>query len=165
MLGLLALLLLVVLASVLDLVDDVRPGARANNAGMAFHIGPASQYRETGVYHDFVGSQGVYLVSDHGMLVALDAKSPEAPDRTLLFDRSTQQFRCPRTNARYTRDGLPLSGSHATRAMERCYLRGLGPDDDPDTHLIVDPNPDRRYRFEDNRWSNPFSARLFADQL
>ncbi|MEM9294894.1 MAG: hypothetical protein AAGA57_03755 [Planctomycetota bacterium] len=164
-LGLGGLVAVVVAAAALDLADEVSPGARAPDEQWAFRIGPASEFRAPGVYHDFVKSHGVFLVSDHGMLVALDAKSPEAPNRTLMYDRDDQQFRCPRTGAVYSRDGLPFSGSTATRAMERCFIRGLGPDDDPETVVMVNTGPERRYRFEDNQWSHPFSGRLFADQL
>lgn len=126
----------------------------------AFRIGPASKYRQPGVYDDFVDSHGIYLVSAHDMLVALSARSTEA-DVRVRFDDVSGLFRCPSSGALYTSDGLAWADSPASRSLDRCRIRALGLIDDPDVEMLVDPQ--RRFSFEKNQWSMVMSNHQFVE--
>ncbi len=123
-----------------------------------FRVGPASRWVTPGVYDDFLKSHGVYLVSNQGMLVALIAQSTEA-EVNVKFDPLTGLFECPRSGALYTRDGLAWADSPASRSLERCQVRALGPSDKPDVEILVDPQ--NRFLFEQQQWSSVMSNHLF----
>ncbi|MEM1212089.1 MAG: hypothetical protein AAGI68_07305 [Planctomycetota bacterium] len=122
-----------------------------------FRIGPAITWVEPGVSDAFLREHNVFLVTNNEMLVALSAKSTEA-DINVRWDPVAGLFECPVSGALYSRDGLPWASSPATRALERCRVATLGPSDDPEVELLVDPS--RRFRFEDNQWSRVMSNHL-----
>ena len=139
------------------------PHQRANSRDESrlkpFRIGPASDWTEPGVYNDFLEEHSVYLVVDHGMVVALHAGSTEA-DAQVQWDRVAGLFRCPVSGALYSRDGLAWADSPASRALERCRIRALGPRGKPDVEILVDPQ--MRFLFEQNQWSRVMSNHLHA---
>ena len=122
-------------------------------AGRSFTIGTIREYQRPGVDAGYARSHGVYLVSNHGMLVALAAEctNPGHSPTAVRFDDVAGIYRCPRCGAKYTRDGLNIGDSQTTRPLERCRLRNAGPIYDPQTHLMVDPG--KRFRQEDSQWS------------
>ncbi len=136
--------------------ESASAGSGANGsavAGRAFTIGRIDDYQRPGVDETYARSHGVYLVSNHGMLVALAAQctNPDHGSTAVRFDVVAGIYRCPRCGAKYTRDGLNIGHSQTDRPLERCRLRNSGPIFDPQTRLRVDPG--KRFRQEDNQWS------------
>ncbi len=124
-----------------------------------FEIGPASDWREEGMYWDYAQEHGVVLVSAHDMLVALLLVNPDT-GRTVHFDRSANLFRDPQDDSVYTTDGLLWGESESEFSLERCRIRHMGPLDDPDVELIVDPGV--RFAFERQEWSKAASNHLYT---
>ena len=122
-------------------------------AERSFTIGTIREYQRPGVDGTYARSHGVYLVSNHGMLVALAAEctNPDHSPTAVRYDDVAGIYRCTRCGAKYTRNGLNIGESMTTRPLERCRLRNSGPIYDPQTHLMVDPG--KRFRQEDNQWS------------
>lgn len=126
----------------------------------AFEIGPASKWAEPGLYMDYANSHGVALVSDHGMLVALLLVGPET-GAEVRYDRTTNLFRDSQSSETFTRDGVKWGGADDRPSLARCRIRHLGPLDDPDVGLVVDPG--KLFRQEDQQWSKAASNHLFVD--
>jgi hypothetical protein len=128
-----------------------------------FDVGLPSQFRLKRVYKKYAVSHGVYLVSNHGMLVALAAEctnDDHAPS-VVRFDDVSGIYRCPACGAKYTRDGLNIGDSKTTRPLERCRIRHTGPIYDPDTTIMIDPG--KRFRQEENEWSKHTSYFLLDE--
>ncbi|MEM6458429.1 MAG: hypothetical protein AAF710_03450 [Planctomycetota bacterium] len=119
----------------------------------SFDIGVPRKYRVNRVYTEFAKSHGVYLVSGHGMLVALAAECTSTKHDTTLvrWEPEVGVFRCPKCGARYTRDGLNIGDRQTRRPLERCRIRQSGKIFDRDTTLVVDPG--KRFRQERQQWS------------
>ena len=151
--------LLIIGAALLTAAACDRPGPASASghasrvATASFNIGSPDAYRSEGVYSGLAKSHGVYLVSGHGMLVALAATCTNDGHRPVAvrFDDVAGVFRCPLCDAKFTRDGLNRGKSRATRALERCRLRSAGKLYDRDNTVVVDP--DKRYRQEAQQWS------------
>lgn len=124
-----------------------------------FEIGPASKWAEPGLYLDFANSHGVALVSDHGMLVALLLVGPET-GAEVQYDRLANLFRDPQSDETFTVDGVKWGGAEDRPSLARCRIRHLGPIDDPDVGLEVDPG--KLFRQEDGQWSKGASNHLFV---
>lgn len=139
-----------------------RAASRDRGRLSPFRIGPASAWATPGVSDAFLQSHRVYLVTNNGMIVALDAQSTEA-GAMVRWDALSGLFRCPVTGAMWSMDGLAWADSPASRAMERCRLISLGPAEDPEVELVVDPQ--FRFRFEDNQWSRVMSNHLLPEVL
>lgn len=135
-----------------------RAAARDQEMLTNFRIGPASDWDRPGVHLDYLESQRTILVVHKDMLVALDATSTEA-DVSVIYDQDAGLYRCPRSGALWDTNGLPIGNSTASRALERCNIRTLGPIDDPDVELLVDARV--RFLFEDNVWSKIGASYLF----
>lgn len=125
-----------------------------------FEIGPASRWAQPGLYFDYASSNKVVLKSDHGMLVAILLVSPTTGE-TVQYDRLGNQFKDPQSGERYTTDGLKWGGDADRPSLARCRIRHMGPLDDPDVGLIVDPG--KLFRQEDQQWSKAASNHLFVD--
>jgi len=133
-----------------DLADsDIEP----------FEIGPASKWREPGLYLDYANSHGVALKSEHGMLVALLLLGPET-GADVHYDRLANLFRDSQSGEIYTTDGVKWGGDEDRPSLARCRIRHLGPLDDPDVGLVVDPG--KLFRQEDQQWSKAASNHLFV---
>lgn len=149
-------LLLIVLLALLAGCDD----SFANRLGMrtpakTFEIGKAEKYRRPGVYQDFRRSQGVWVVSFQGMVVALSTACPRDGEET-YFDDMPQQFKCPRCAARYDSNGLPRAPQDAEAALVRFRIEptdksARGED------VVLKVTPRIQFRQEENEWSNRFS--------
>lgn len=126
---------------------------RSNVAGGSFDVGKPDRFRRNRVYTTYADSHGVYLVSGHGMLVALAAEctSDKHSASEVRWEPVVGVFRCPTCSAKYTRDGLNRGKSQSQRALERCRVRPSGKIYDRDTTLIVDPG--KRFVQEDQEWS------------
>ncbi|MEM1026697.1 MAG: hypothetical protein AAGJ38_01300 [Planctomycetota bacterium] len=157
--------------------------ARSENAGR-FLIGTPDQYDRPGVYTRYARSHGIYLVSDHDMLVAL---ADTCPNRThnrqigVRWDPEAYIFTCPACGWKFTSDGLPIAsgteradapGATNPLALERCNIRNDGPLYDPGTQLQVNANagrmdddgwPNNRLVFEKNQWSRPGGMYVFDE--
>jgi len=125
-----------------------------------FEIGPASKWAEQGLYLDFVSSQKVALKSDHGMLVAILLINPKT-GATVQHDRLANLFRDPQSGDNFTTDGLKWGGDEDRPSLARCRIRHLGPIEDPEVGLVVDPG--KLFRQEDQQWSKAASNHLFVD--
>lgn len=132
----------------------------ADGESEPFEIGPASKWAEPGLYMDYVSSNKVALKSDHGMLVAILLVSPET-GATVQYDRLSNLFRDPQSDAKFTTDGLKWGGGEDRPSLPRCRIRHLGPLDDPDVGLVVDPS--KLFRQEDQQWSKAASNHLFIE--
>ncbi|MEM7626693.1 MAG: hypothetical protein AAF333_13950 [Planctomycetota bacterium] len=119
----------------------------------SFDIGVPDKYRRKRVYTQFADSHGVYLVSNHGMLVALAAECTNDGHRParVRYQPEVGIYRCAVCGAKFTRDGLNRGKSQTDRPLERCRIRHSGKIYDRDTTLIVDPG--KRFRQEDQEWS------------
>lgn len=148
------------LSDVLGNPQDRAKKGLADSDMEAFEIGPASEWAEPDLYLDYAKSHGVALVSDHGMLVALLLVGPEtgAPVR---WDRSAGLFRDTQSDETFSRDGVKWGGDDDRPSLARCRIRHLGPLDDPDVGLVVDPG--KLFRQEDRQWSKASSNHLFVD--
>lgn len=129
----------------------------SNVADGSFDVGTPDRYRTERIYPTYAESHGVYLVSAHGMLVALAAEctSEKHEPAQVRWEPEVGVFRCPVCSAKYTRDGLNRGTSQSQRALERCRIRPSGNIYDRDTTLIVDPG--KRFCQEDQEWSKPTS--------
>lgn len=157
--------------------------ARSESAGR-FLIGTPDEYERPGVYTRFARSHGVFLVSDHDMLVALADTCPNRAHQRQIgvrWDPEAFIFNCPACGWKFTSDGLPIAsaairagapGSVAPLALERCNLRNDGPLYDRGTQLQVNANagrmdgqgyPSNRLVFEKNQWSRPGGIYVFAE--
>lgn len=125
-----------------------------------FEIGPASDWAEPGLYMDFAKSHQVALKSDHGMLVAILLISPET-GATVKYDRLSNLFTDPQSGEKFTTDGVKWGGDADRPSLARCRIRHLGPLDDPDVGLVVDPG--KLFRQEEQQWSKAASNHLFVD--
>ena len=125
-----------------------------------FEIGPASQWRKPDLYMDFANSHQVALKSEHGMLVAILLIGPDT-GATVQYDRTSNLFRDPRSGELYTTDGVKWGGDADRPSLARCRIRHLGPLDDPDVKLIVDPG--KLFRQEQQQWSKAASNHLFVN--
>ena len=125
-----------------------------------FEIGPASDWAREGLYLDYVNSHRVALKSDHGMLVAILLINPDT-GATVTYDRLANLFRDPQSGDTFTTDGLKWGGREDRPSLARCRIRHLGPIDDPDVGLVVDPG--KLFRQEDQQWSKAASNHLFVD--
>ncbi|MEM9416305.1 MAG: hypothetical protein AAGA29_12635 [Planctomycetota bacterium] len=157
--------LLVPLSGCDDMVlwGDHQTRAMAKTPGVdlePFEIGPASDWEEEGLYLDFAQSDDVALLSRHGMLVALYLVNPDT-GRTVTYDRTANLFRDPQDNSIYSIDGLLWGDSEGEFSLERCRVRHLGPIDDPDVRLMIDPS--KRFAFERQEWSKAASNHLYLD--
>jgi hypothetical protein len=123
----------------------------------SFDIGTPDRYASPRVYRQFSRSHGVYLVSDHGMLVALAAEctNPDHRPSLVRFDDGAGIFRCGTCGARYTRDGLKIGTSQTQRSLGRCRIRPSGQIYDPQTTILIDPG--KRFYQEDQEWSKQTS--------
>lgn len=126
---------------------------RSHVADGSFDIGTPDRYRSNRVYTQYADSHGVYLVSAHGMLVALAAEctSDKHSPSEVRWEPEVGVFRCPTCSAKYTRDGLNRGKSQSERALERCRVHASGKIYDRDTTVMVDPG--KRFRQEDQEWS------------
>ncbi|MEM9346868.1 MAG: hypothetical protein AAGB26_09650 [Planctomycetota bacterium] len=125
-----------------------------------FEIGPASDWEQPGLYMDYAHSHGVALVSDHGMLVALLLIGPET-GAEVHYDRLANLFRDAQSGETFTVDGVKWGGADDRPSLARCRIRHLGPLDDPDVELVVDPG--KLFRQEEQQWSKAASNHLFVD--
>lgn len=119
----------------------------------SFDIGVPDKYRKKRVYTQFANSHGVYLVADHGMLVALAAEctSDQHGPAKVRYETEVGVFRCVVCSAKFTRDGLNRGKTQTDRPLERCRIRSSGKIYDRDSTLVVDPG--KRFRQEDQEWS------------
>jgi uncharacterized Zn-finger protein len=119
----------------------------------SFDIGKPDRYQAKRVYTQYADSHGVYLVSAHGMLVALAAEctNDDHPEAWVRFEDTAGIYRCGTCGARYTRDGLKIGTSQTKVSLRRCRIRSSGHIYDPETTLVVDP--DKRFTQEDQEWS------------
>lgn len=124
-----------------------------------FEIGPASAWAQSGLYMDYANSHGIALVSDHGMLVALLLVGPET-GAEIHYDRLANLFRDSQSGETFTIDGVKWGGNEDRPSLARCRIRHLGPLDDPDVGLVVDPG--KLFRQEDQQWSKAASNHLFV---
>lgn len=124
-----------------------------------FEIGPASKWAKPGLYLDFADSHKVALRSEGGMLVALLLVSPET-GQTVRYDRSANLFRDPQSDGLFTIDGVKWGGSADRPSLARCRIRHLGPLDEPNVGLVVDPG--KLFRQEDQQWSKAASNHQFV---
>ncbi|MEM7577258.1 MAG: hypothetical protein AAF328_07255 [Planctomycetota bacterium] len=157
--------------------------ARSETAGR-FLIGTPDQYQRPGVYTAFARSHGVYLISDHGMLVALADTCPNPVHARQIGVRWNPEafiFNCPACGWKFSSDGLAIAsgtdradapGAVAPLALERCNIRNDGPLYDPGTQLQVNANaggmdddgwPHNRLVFEKNQWSRPGGMYVFDE--
>ncbi len=158
--------------------------ASRSKRGGPFLIGLPERYQRPGVDSRFARDRGVFLVTDHGMLVALADTCPN-PDHGdgvgVRWDSVSGTFTCPVCQWKFTSDGLPIAnavdhritpGNTPPRALERCLIRNYGPLYDPGTELQVNPSPGNRdekgystnrFVFEKNEWSKPGGMYLFED--
>lgn len=88
---------------------------------MMFNIGTPSQYRKPGIYHDYRESRGVYIISDHNMLVVLSAVCPH-DHSGVRYDETTNKFKCPTCLSRFTTDGLRSGKGKAPHSLSRCRI-------------------------------------------
>lgn len=123
-----------------------------------FEIGPASKWAEPGVYMDYVDDHRVALKSDHGMLVALLLIGPKT-GAPVHYDRSANLFRDSQSDETFTTDGVKWGGDEDRPSLARCRIRHMGPIEDPDVGLVVDPG--KLFRQEDGQWSKAASNHLF----
>lgn len=162
---LLAFLCLLVLPGCGDLSDvwgnpqDRAKKGLADSEADPFEIGPASKWAEPGLHLDFVNSHSVALKSDHGMLVALLLIGPETGAK-VKYDRLANLFRDQQSGETFTTDGVKWGGDEGRPSLARCRIRHLGPIDDPDVGLVVDPG--KLFRQEDGQWSKAASNHLFV---
>ena len=126
-----------------------------------FEIGPASDWQEPGLYFDYQRSHQVALVSRHNMLVAILLINPDT-GKAVTYDRTANLFRDPQDGSTYTTDGQLWGESEGEFSLERCRIRHMGPLDDPDVELVVDPN--KRFAFERQEWSTAASNHLYVDE-
>jgi len=126
----------------------------------SFEIGSASKWAEPGLYLDYANSHGVALKSEHGMLVALLLVGPETGAK-VRYDRLANLFRDTQSDETFTTDGVKWGGDEDRPSLARCRIRHLGPVDDPEVELIVDPG--KLFRQEDRQWSKAASNHLFVD--
>lgn len=147
------------LSDVLGNPQDRAKQGLSDSEAQPFEIGPASKWAEPGLYHDYVSSHNVAIKSDHGMLVAILLVSPTTGD-VVHYDRLANLFRDPHSGETYTTDGLKWGGAADRPSLPRCRIRHLGPLDDPDVGLLVDPS--KLYRQEDGQWSKAASIHLFV---
>lgn len=119
----------------------------------SFDIGVPDKYRRPRVYSNFANSHGVYLVTGHGMIVALAAEctNDDHGPSLVRFDNVAGIYRCPTCSAKYTRDGLHIGTSQTDLSLTRCRIRPSGKIYDRDTTLVVDPG--KRFAQEDQQWS------------
>ncbi len=164
-------------------VADPAFAARSERAGR-FLIGTPEQYERAGVYLAFARSHGVFIVSDHGMLVALADTCPNPSHRRAVGVRWNPEayiFNCPACGWKFSSDGLAIAsgadraatpGNILPRALERCSIRNDGPLYDPGTQLQVNANAGglddqghatNRLIFEKNQWSRPGGMYVFAE--
>lgn len=139
--------------------DRAKKGLADSNVD-AFEIGPASNWAEPGLYMDYAKSHGVALRSEHGMLVALLLVGPQT-GAEVRYDRLANLFRDSQSDETYTVDGVKWGGDDDRPSLARCRIRHMGPLDDPDVGLIVDPG--KLFRQEDQEWSKAASNHLFID--
>lgn len=125
-----------------------------------FEIGPASDWAEEKLYLDYAKSHRVALKTDHGMLVAILLIGPET-GADVHYDRLANLFRDSQSNETYTTDGVKWGGDENRPSLARCRIRHLGPIDDPDVNLLIDPG--KLFRQEDQQWSKAASNHLFVD--
>ncbi len=149
------------------------PAFAAKSTGGRFLIGLPEQYERPGVYTRFANEHGVFLVSGHGMLVALADTCPNpihGRSVGVRWDPVSYTFNCPVCNWKFTSDGLPIAngadrvaapGRIKPRALERCVIRHYGPLYDPDTQVEVNPVDANRLIHEDNEWSEPAGIYAF----
>ena len=126
-----------------------------------FEIGPASRWKTPGMYMDYTTTHNVVLISKHNMLVALLMINPDT-GATVTYDSTANLFRDPQDNSVYTTDGLLWGESDSQFSLERCRIRHLGPLNDPDVPLMVDPGV--RFSHERREWSKAASNHLFLVQ-
>ncbi len=149
-----------------DLSDVLgNPADRAKHTVSAkqtrpFEIGPASRWAEPGLYMDYAKSHQIALKSDHGMLVAILLIGPET-GAEVQYDRLSNLFKDPQSGEKFTTDGLKWGGADDRPSLARCRIRHLGPLDDPDVGLVVDPG--KLFRQEDQQWSKAASNHLFVE--
>ena len=124
-----------------------------------FEIGPASNWQDPDLYLDYAHSHSVALVSDHGMLVALLLVGPET-GADVRWDRTSGLFRDSQSDELFTRDGVKWGGDEDRPSLARCRIRHMGPIEDPDVGLVVDPG--KLFRQEDGQWSKAASNHLFV---
>ena len=125
-----------------------------------FEIGPASNWAEPNLYLDYAKSHRVALKSEHGMLVAILLIGPQT-GADIHYDRLANLFRDSQSNETYTTDGVKWGGSEDRPSLARCRIRHLGPIDDPDVKLLIDPG--KLFRQEDQQWSKAASNHLFVE--
>jgi|GEM_PF-2534387 len=126
----------------------------------SFEIGPASKWARPGLYLDYAASHKVALKSDYGMLVAILLVSPETGS-TVRYDRTSNIFKDPQNGGMYTVDGVKWGGDADRTSLPRCRIRHLGPLDDPQVGLVVDPS--KLFYQEQQQWSKAASNHLFVD--
>ena len=125
-----------------------------------FEIGPASDWTEPKLYLDYVKTNQVALKSDHGMLIAILLIGPET-GAEVRYDRLANLFRDSQSGETFTVDGVKWGGSEDRPSLARCRIRHLGPLEDPDVKLVVDPG--KLFRQEDQQWSKASSNHFFVD--
>ncbi|MBX2852895.1 MAG: hypothetical protein KTR15_14255 [Phycisphaeraceae bacterium] len=139
--------------------DRAKKGLADSKVG-AFEIGPASNWAEPKLYMDYAKSHGIALKSEHGMLVALLLIGPKT-GAEVRYDRLAGLFRDSQSGETFTTDGVKWGGDDDRPSLARCRIRHLGPLDDPDVGLIVDPG--KLFRQEDQQWSKAASNHLFVE--
>ncbi|MFN3168040.1 MAG: hypothetical protein ACE37H_13350 [Phycisphaeraceae bacterium] len=125
-----------------------------------FEIGPASKWQAPGLYMDYAKSHKVALKSEHGMLVAILLVGPET-GAEVRYDRLAGLFRDTQSDETFTTDGVKWGGGDDRPSLARCRIRHLGPLDDPDVELVVDPG--KLFRQEKQQWSKAASNHLFVN--
>ncbi|MEM6955823.1 MAG: hypothetical protein AAF645_09040 [Myxococcota bacterium] len=124
----------------------------------SFEIGPASNWAEPGLYLDYVDSHNIALKSGNGMLVALLLVCPDTGN-DVYYDSVTGLFREKQSDLTYTDDGVKWGGADDRASLPRCRIRHLGPAENPDVRLMVDPG--KLYRQEEQQWSKSASFHIF----
>ncbi len=133
---------------------------RVRLADEAFYIGPPSRFKLPGVYDDFLESHGVFIISDHGMVVALSAVSPNS-NATVRYDETLLQFVDPRDGTRYSKDGLALGLPKPRPSLNRCRIALSIAFANRPRELLVDPT--YLYNHQDDLWSDFNTAYEFED--
>ena len=72
------------------------------------------------------------------MLVALLLVNPNT-GQVVEYDRLSNLFRDPQSGELFTTDGVKWGDGADRPSLPRCRIRHLGPLDDPDVPLLVDP--------------------------
>ncbi len=147
-----------------EVTGTIPASKRIRTAETSVRIGTPADYMKDQVYLDHYKENGLFIVNNRGMLVALSAENPNS-DHTVRYDPTIDQYVDPSNGSRFTADGLPTGPPRDRLALERCRIAlGLSIDDGP-KHLFVDP--ETRFLFEEVEWSHfngYFDLRRYEDK-